>query len=384
VSVLLLATESPVPAHGGYALRLLHQARALAGAGLGPVTVLALGPVPDQADEPFTLVGVAHSPSRWQVLARSLRQPYLAAWCSSAALHDRVERGGWDLVLASSPFLVEAAGLAGAPVLLDVDNVEHEVARTLADTDPSGIRRRRWRWEAGKIEAAERRVAGVVDAVTAPSAHDVATYRALGADPVDLAPNGVDVDRWRWRPPVAGAAIGYVGSYGYRPNEAAAIELVEEVLPLVSSSHADARAVLVGRAPTQAMLDLRSPTVVVTGEVEDLAAHLQALRVLVVPLRAGGGTRLKILEAFAAGVPVVSTSLGAAGLDVVDGEHLLVAERPDQLAGAAVRLVDDDGLAERLARGARALVEERYDWSRTLVPLVARCQALRADAERGS
>jgi glycosyltransferase involved in cell wall biosynthesis len=101
----------------------------------------------------------------------------------------------------------------------------------------------------------------------------------------------------------------------------------------------------------------------------------------VVPLRAGGGTRLKILEAFAAGVPVVSTSLGAAGLDVVDGEHLLLAERPAELAECAVRLIEDDELADRLARQARGLVEERYDWSRTLAPLVARCQALRAELD---
>jgi glycosyltransferase involved in cell wall biosynthesis len=101
----------------------------------------------------------------------------------------------------------------------------------------------------------------------------------------------------------------------------------------------------------------------------------------VVPLRAGGGTRLKILEAFAAGVPVVSTPLGAAGLEVVDGEHLLLAEDPGALAAATLRLIEDDDLAERLARQARSLVLERYDWRRTLAPLVARAQALCAEPD---
>lgn len=373
--VLVVAHEPPVPAQGGSAQRVLHEARQLAAGVDGPVTVVCLGEVPADHHEPFTLRGVPHRPSRYRALAASVRQPYLGAWSASPALEEEVRAGEWDVVVATSPFLVGAARLAGAPVVLDVDNVEHEVAASMADAE-RGLARARWRWEARKIERHERAVAAQVQAVTAPSAHDAAAYTALGAAAVDVVPNGVDLAQWTWRAPSTGSVVGYVGQYGYRPNEQAALELADDLLPAVRQRVPDARAVLIGRAPTAAMLRRASPTVEVTGALDALQPAVAALRVLAVPLRAGGGTRLKILEAMAAGVPVVSTALGASGLDVADGEHLLVADSQAALVDGIARVIEDDELARRLSAAGRGLVEDRYDWSVTTRPLVQRCQAL--------
>jgi len=103
--------------------------------------------------------------------------------------------------------------------------------------------------------------------------------------------------------------------------------------------------------------------VIVTGEVPDVRPYYQQAKVSVVPLRSGGGTRIKILEAMACGRPVVSTSVGCEGLHVVDGEHLLVADTPADFAERVVTLLKDQALRERLSRKARELVESQYDWS---------------------
>ena len=106
----------------------------------------------------------------------------------------------------------------------------------------------------------------------------------------------------------------------------------------------------------------RAERIHVTGTVDDVGPYYERAQVAVVPLRAGGGSRLKILEAFALGRPVVSTTLGAEGLDVVDGEHLLLADTAAAFAEAVIRLLEDPELSARIAGAARALVEERYDW----------------------
>jgi len=376
VSTLVLAHEPPLPALGGGALRVLHQSRQLALHLGDEVTVLALGPTPDAPDEPFVLEGVAHHPQRLRVLATALRSPYLEVWSSSAELRARVTSGGWDLVVVTSPFVVGQALAAGAPVVLDAANVESEVAASLAASEASRLGRGRWAWEAKKIARLERSISPRLAAVTAPSRHDAGVYRRLGAPSADVSPNGVDLAGWPWHAPAEGARIGYVGQYGYRPNEAAALELVDDVMPLVAAGRPDVEVALIGRAPTAAMRRRAGGAVQVTGAVDDLHAHVRALRVLVVPLRAGGGTRLKLLEAMAAGVPVVSTPLGAAGLEVVDGTHLLLAEEPGELAAAAERVLADDDLAMALSRSGRELVEERYDWAVTARPLVDRCRVL--------
>lgn len=382
MSTLIVAHESPLPARGGGALRILHVARQLALHLDDDVTVLALGDVPGDVDEPFVLRGVPHRPDRRQVALRALRRPYLEVWARSDALAEQVAAGRWDLVVVTSPFLFAAAARAQAPTLLDAHNVELEVAASLATTAPGALARRRWRWEARKIERLERRVAAAVSAVTAPSEHDAAVLRGFGARSAEAAGNGVDLAEVPWEAPRATSTVGYVGQYGYLPNELAAVELVQEVLPRVQEEVPAGAAVLVGRAPTPAVAALAGDAVEVTGAVDDVPAELRRLRALVVPLRAGSGTRLKLLEAFAAGVPVVSTPLGAAGLDVEPGVHLLVGETPQELAAATVRVLRDDDLAAALSTSARSLVEERYDWSVTLRPVVARAEALLASGGR--
>lgn len=358
--ILVCSYEPPVPPHGGYRLRVLHLARLLAG--VGDVTVAALGEVPAAHDEPFELVGLDHDFSRRRALVRSWRRPYLAALLDSPALRDLAAAGRWDLVVASSPFFVGLATPADAPVVLDAHNVETDIMATLGRTDERRLHRLRWRWEAAKMGPAERAAVRASAAVLATSDQDAAVFRAWGAERVEVVPNGVDSAAVSWAPPSPHHELLYVGQYGYRPNEAAAVELVTEVLPRVRAAVPDATVELVGRNPTEAVRALEGAGVAVVGAVDEVLPCLHHARVVVVPLRAGSGTRLKILEAMAAGTPVVATPLGAAGIDAVDGEHLLLGDSPADLAAQTVRVLTDDDLAAGLSKAARALVEQRYDW----------------------
>ena len=368
MKLLVAAFDTPLPAHGGSRLRMLHLTRQLALA--ADVEMVALGPVPPDADEPFPIVGVPRRASRVGALARSLHRPYLAAKLRSPGIAAQLRRRDWDVVQVTTPFFVPAARRSGVPIVLDAHNVETEIFRTLATSDTRLAHRVRWRWEAAKTERAERAGFAAVDAVVVTSDADAAIVEGWGAREVVVVPNGVDCLGIHHRPPDAGATLLYVGQYRYRPNEAAAIELIDEVLPRVRNRVRDAGVRLVGRDPTRALTRRASPSVEVAGEVDDIRPHLRTARALVLPLRAGSGTRLKVLEALAAGLPVVSTPLGVSGLGLRHGEDVLVGQTAAELADLAAAVVADLELAERLSYAGRALVERRYDWPIVAVPFV--------------
>jgi len=134
------------------------------------------------------------------------------------------------------------------------------------------------------------------------------------------------------------------------------------VWPLLARSHPSARLKIVGLRPTPEVLAAQGPRVEVTGVVDDLRPHLAAAEVVIAPLRVGGGTRFKIVEALAMAKPVVSTAIGAEGLDVVHEESVLLADSPGDFAAGLRRLLDDPGLGRSLGQRGRALVLERYSW----------------------
>ncbi|MBN1283780.1 MAG: glycosyltransferase [Anaerolineae bacterium] len=188
----------------------------------------------------------------------------------------------------------------------------------------------------------------------------------LSANPrirVDVVPNGVDTAKYNLLPYAEEAPnLLYVGNMGYRPNIDAVVFFCNEVLPLVRREVPGVKLWIVGINPTPEVYALAGDDVHVTGRVEDVQPYYAMSKVCVVPLRAGGGTRLKILESMALGRAVVSTSVGAEGIDAVDGEHILIGDTAEALAAHTVRLLTDAGLREALARRARELVVSKYDW----------------------
>ena len=187
--------------------------------------------------------------------------------------------------------------------------------------------------------------------------------RALGPSTVVIE-NGAAVPPMAVaHPPNAAPRLLFVGYMHYPPNEEGAEFLVREVVPelrRVLGNTFDVR--IVGRAPARVHVLAGEPNVTVTGFVADLDTELRQADIAIVPLLSGAGTRIKILEAFAYCVPVVSTRVGAAGLAVEHGRHLLLADEPADLAEACGRLLRDETLRVQLVHEARELVEARYDW----------------------
>jgi sugar transferase (PEP-CTERM/EpsH1 system associated) len=180
---------------------------------------------------------------------------------------------------------------------------------------------------------------------------------------VDVVNNGIDTKIYR---PLVLEELKpillLVGSMSYAPNADSAVWFCEEMLPLIRSALGEVQVWIVGLSPPPEVIKLSGNGVHVTGRVEDVLPYYSRSTVCVVPLRAGGGTRGKILEAMALGRPVVSTSIGCEGLDAVANRHLLVADDPQRFAEKTVRLLIDRELYQRIITEARKFVLARYDW----------------------
>jgi polysaccharide biosynthesis protein PslH len=223
-----------------------------------------------------------------------------------------------------------------------------------------------------KLRAYEARACRMASAVLAVSEADAAALRSLGATaPVSVVPNGVDLEYYcPDRSRVAETAnLLFTGTMDYRPNVDAVRWFVSRVLPPILAHRTDVRIDIVGRAPAPAVQQLASQAVNVTGPVEDVRPFFARSSIFVVPMRMGGGVRLKILEALAMAVPVVSTSMGAEGAGLTHGKEILVADTAEQFAAAILRLLDDHALRGRLVQAGREAVEERFAWER-IAPLL--------------
>jgi glycosyltransferase involved in cell wall biosynthesis len=278
-----------------------------------------------------------------------------------------------DLVVLGRPFFgtfIDVARGSGAAVVVDADESLVRVARSVAASRAPWSKRLRAIFDLATVGRMERREYPRVDQVWVISGVERQHFiHYLAPERVVETPHVLPLDQWthgrtsatRIEPPADVNAVAYVGWYGYPPNEAAALELANEIMPRVRALGGPKRLVLIGRDPTPRMWRLtRDSNVVVTGEVADVIPPMRAAGLLAVPLRSGGGVRVKILEAAAAGVPVVSTRFGIEGLGLASGDGVLVADEWDDFARAIVRLAADGDLRSAMATRARALLMETH------------------------
>lgn len=253
----------------------------------------------------------------------------------------------------------------GCRTVLSLHNIASSQYRSMAALRGSAAAKAVWRVKGWLMDRLEDRYLDKPDYIVAVSERDASVLRA--GHPrrrVSVVENGFDAAGTRPLPePRGGNNLVFVGTMLYPPNTDAVIYFAEEVLPIVCRTVPDAAFVVVGMSPPEQLRRSARPNVVLTGSVADVVPYYEQALVAVVPLRAGGGTRLKILEAMALGRAVVTTSKGCEGLDVCHGEHVMIADSAADFARCVVELLQRPDLRQELARNARRLVETRYDWS---------------------
>jgi glycosyltransferase involved in cell wall biosynthesis len=281
-----------------------------------------------------------------------------------AKVVEELRNGSYDVLLTEFPHMTFSGVPPGPLRVLDGHNIEHDVFRRVTETSKSWLARAVYRNEAKKFRPEELDAFRRQDLLLFTSDRDRTMARAdVPEVPSILVPNGVDASFFR-PPDVAHEpySMVFTGILGYVPNADGVEWFIEEILPRIVAKEPRAKVTIVGATPGP-LLRLSSPSVRFTGYVDDVRPYVYGADTTVVPLRMGGGTRLKILESFGMMSPVVSTPIGAEGIEMVNGEHGLIAGDPQGFADAVLRLFADRGLYDRIARNALRLVKEKYEWS---------------------
>lgn len=288
------------------------------------------------------------------------------------AIRAVVARERFDLVYCDHLSMVRYGRELGVPILYDAHNVEWQLVARHGAT---------LRWparaaaalEAGRVRREEREACNTSSLVTTVSEVDAHALAALAPSArIRVIPIAIDVNR---RPPlkrpVGDPIVLFVGGLHWPPNASALDWLTGSVWPLVRREAPDAQLFCIGRATARQRARLQTVAgVTAVGAVDDIEAWFERARVLVVPLLSGSGMRVKILDALARAVPVVSTRIGCEGIDAVPGKELLVADDPTQFAADIVRLLRDDGFAAAVAAAGRQLALHRYDLAAVEGPIL--------------
>jgi glycosyltransferase involved in cell wall biosynthesis len=380
VTRLRVAFVSPVflfPADAGGKIRTGNILRGLKESGRFDITLLSPATAEQQREWQGELdrqcdrfIGWAPSAPRprWQRapdLLSSLpinvaadRTPAAMAAVELALAVERFDVVVFDFVHAA---VLRPAGLKGATVCF-THNVEAEIFERHARTAANAPLRWLWALQAAKMRRFEREALAGFTRVVAVSERDAKMFEKNdGLATVRAIPTGVDLDFFSWQAPADGVpTVVFTGSMDWEANVDGIRYYIDEVWPRVRTKLPNAQLRVVGKNPPASLVQRQVPGVSFTGFVDDVRDHVRDAHAFVIPLRVGGGTRIKAFEAMAMGLPVVSTSIGIEGLDVEDGTHFLRADGAEALADATLKLIADGVLRLKLSRAARELVEAQF------------------------
>lgn len=392
LTIAVLDEELPFPLTSGKRIRTFNLLARLAQR--HNITVLChRNPDRDEAlaaEEAFRTAGIAtvvveravppkSGPGFYARLAGNLLSPlpYSVSSHASPALADAVRKFAAENAVDVwhcewTPYaqvLLDALGseLDAAPWTVMAHNVESLIWRRYADTAENPMKRWYIKQQLRKFERFERWAYSAATTAVAVSREDAALMRSeFGGTRVKVVENGVDVDFFRPQRDVERnpSQMLFMGSLDWRPNQDAAVQLLTEILPAVRAEVPHATAVLVGRRPPEWLRALAdtTPGAELHADVPDVRPFLARCGFLTVPLRIGGGSRLKILEALAAGTPVVSTKVGAEGLELEPGRDLLIAETQDEMVNTTLHAIRAGEQLQDTAESGRRQVLARYSW----------------------
>ena len=305
----------------------------------------------------------------------------------TAAISELTAKNDFDVIICD--FLAPAVNLPrdlSCPVVLFQHNVEAAIWKRHYEVQKNAAKRIYLRWQWLKMQRFEGSTCRRVDRVIAVSEADAETMeRDYKLEKIYPIPTGVDVDFFR---PSAGAnakpnSLVFTGSMDWLPNEDAINYFNNDILPLIRKAVPDVMLTVVGRNPSRKLIELaqRGSSIVVAGRVDDVRPYMEQAAAFIVPLRIGGGTRLKIYEALAMEKPTVSTTVGAEGLPLRDGVELLLADDPKAFAAAVVKVLTDSNFAAQLSKNAAELVRQNFGWDRVSAIMTELCEAVVIDRQ---
>jgi sugar transferase (PEP-CTERM/EpsH1 system associated) len=392
VRILFVTHRVPYPPTFGSKVRAFHMIRHLAQR--HQVTVMSLARSGDEAREAQGLAGHCHEFRQFRVhdmlqaakmLATlptpvSASEAFFHSWELQRAVDRALHRRSFDFIVAHCSAVGRYVESAPLPKLMDLCDIDSRKWFDFAAFKPWPLSLG-YRWEGRRVAAAELRQARRFDRVTVATAGEMDLLDGLQhAERVDWFANGVDLEFFA-APSMASDhdpnTIVFVGRMDYFPNEQCMVDFCANVWPRLRKAKPALQLKIVGASPSARVRALAATDgVTVTGAVSDVRPYVRGAALSVAPLKIARGTQNKILESMALGVPVVTSSVAASGVDARAGEHLLVADSEDQQVEAILRVTGDATERSRLARAGRVQVETRYAWPRALERLdriVAEC-----------
>ena len=380
LKILFLSPTVPFPLTDGGRIRVYNLLKQIAQK--SDVTLLALETQPTDTDGVAELqqLGiqvhlVPNAPTLPRVAFGTLvkaffkRQPITVARYDVPAYRKKLKallaNETFDLVHYEMFHVAQFHTETDLPSVLSQQNVDSAIWRRLCSETANPFYKFAYWTQQLAFQRYERLLSPKFDALTCTSDIDAAVFEQhCSRDVIEIIPNGVDITHYL--PDLTAetpAHLIYIGSMDWYPNEDAVAFFADEILPRIQEKVPDVKFSIVGGNPSAQVQKLAARNgIVVTGRVPEIKPYFAETTVFVVPLRIGSGTRLKILEALAMGKAIVSTSVGAEGLDLKNGKEIFIADAPTAFADAVTRLLTDSELRRRIGENGRARVEQDYDW----------------------
>lgn len=385
MNILYICHRFPFPPKRGGKIRPFNMIRHLSAVG-HQVTVCSLARSPEEAEDgkgiaPYCAGSEMGHVKEWFQVARMIVRlpvptPSSMGFFYSPELAERVQdllgSRKWDLIFVHCSSVAQyVEHVQNVPKILDFGDMDSQKWFEYANYKPFPLSLG-YRLEGTKMLAAEKRLARRFDMCTATTRAEWETLKSYetGAD-TDWFPNGVDADFFcPTDEPYDTDTVSFIGRMDYYPNQECMVRFCEQTWPLLKSRRPSMKLLIVGADPTPAMRKLGDlPGVTVTGSVPDVRPFIRKSALMVAPLNIARGTQNKILEAMAMGVPVVTSSIAAGGVDAESVTHLLVADTPQAYAQAILLVLDSPAERNRLAVAGRQRMLSHHAWSRSMTRL---------------
>jgi polysaccharide biosynthesis protein PslH len=383
MNILVLSTKLPYPPKDGGAIATLNLSLGLSEAGCN-VTMLTFNTrkhffppedLPSQITEKIYIECVETDTSLklFEALKNLLftRKPYISERFNKKNFEDKLEvllkKSEFDIVQMEGPYLSHyiplIRSLSKAKIAIRAHNIEHEIWKGKAKNEQGILTRLYLMNLAKRIRKFEKDGFGLVDMIIPISERDQSAVQAMHpAIPCLTIPTGINIEDYPERTSVSANSIFFLGSLDWLPNQEGLVWLKKKVLPHMDQKDENAVLHFAGRnAPHEFLQAMKHPSLIYHGEVEDARAFMSRYNIMAVPLLTGSGIRIKILEGMAMGKCVVTTSIGAEGIPVTEGENILIANDGPSFADHLKNLMSDKSLSEQISRNARKFIQKNFD-----------------------